>query len=66
MGRVGHGSSGPNSVSSLLLGVDIGTASSKGVLVRSDGTVVATATRAHEVALPHPGWVEHDAHAVWW
>ncbi|MGH3833189.1 MAG: FGGY-family carbohydrate kinase, partial [Pseudonocardiaceae bacterium] len=46
--------------------VDIGTASSKGVLVRSDGTVVATATRAHEVALPHPGWVEHDAQAVWW
>ncbi|MGH3855766.1 MAG: FGGY-family carbohydrate kinase [Pseudonocardiaceae bacterium] len=53
-------------MNSLLLGVDIGTSSSKGVLVRSDGTVVATATRAHEVSLPHPGWVEHDAHAVWW
>ncbi|MGH3770225.1 MAG: FGGY-family carbohydrate kinase [Pseudonocardiaceae bacterium] len=53
-------------MSSLLLGVDIGTASSKGVLVRSDGTVVATATRAHEVSMPHPGWVEHDAQAVWW
>ncbi|MEO7193287.1 MAG: FGGY-family carbohydrate kinase [Pseudonocardiaceae bacterium] len=51
---------------SLLLGVDIGTASSKGVLVRDDGTVVATATRAHEVSMPHPGWVEHDARAVWW
>ncbi|MGH3700531.1 MAG: FGGY-family carbohydrate kinase [Pseudonocardiaceae bacterium] len=53
-------------MSSLLLGVDIGTASSKGVLVRSDGTVVATATRAHEVSMPRPGWVEHDAQAVWW
>jgi xylulokinase len=53
-------------VSSLLLGVDIGTASSKGVLVRNDGTVLATATRAHEVSMPHPGWVEHDAEAVWW
>ncbi|MBV8995451.1 MAG: hypothetical protein JO287_17525, partial [Pseudonocardiales bacterium] len=51
---------------SLLLGVDIGTASSKGVLVRDDGTVVATATRAHEVSMPHPGWVEHDAQQVWW
>jgi len=53
-------------VSSLLLGVDIGTASSKGVLVDADGTIVATATRAHEVSMPHPGWVEHDAQAVWW
>ncbi len=53
-------------MSSLLLGVDIGTASSKGVLVRDDGTVVATASRPHEVSMPHPGWVEHDAQAVWW
>ncbi|HWR47700.1 MAG TPA: FGGY family carbohydrate kinase, partial [Pseudonocardiaceae bacterium] len=53
-------------MSSLLLGVDIGTASSKGVLVRADGTVVAAATRAHEVSMPRPGWVEHDAQAVWW
>jgi xylulokinase len=53
-------------VSSLLLGVDIGTSSSKGVLVRDDGTVVATATRAHGVSMPRPGWVEHDAQAVWW
>ncbi|HET9117301.1 MAG TPA: FGGY family carbohydrate kinase, partial [Pseudonocardiaceae bacterium] len=53
-------------MSSLLLGVDIGTASSKGVLVRTDGAVLATATRTHEVSMPHPGWVEHDAEAVWW
>jgi sugar (pentulose or hexulose) kinase len=33
-------------VSSLLLGVGIGTASSKGVLVRDDGTVIAAVTRA--------------------
>lgn len=53
-------------MSSLLLGIDIGTASSKGVLVRCDGTVVATATRAHEVSMPRSGWVEHDALSVWW
>lgn len=53
-------------MSALLLGVDIGTASSKGVLVQADGSVVATATRAHGVSMPHPGWVEQDAQAVWW
>jgi xylulokinase len=53
-------------VSALLLGVDIGTASSKGVLVQADGSIVATATRAHSVSMPRPGWVEQDAQAVWW
>ncbi|MBO0848168.1 MAG: sugar kinase, partial [Pseudonocardia sp.] len=50
----------------LLLGIDIGTASSKGVLVSPDGTVLARATRPHETSYPHPGWVEHDAEDVWW
>jgi xylulokinase len=50
----------------LLLGIDIGTSSSKGVLVRPTGEVVARATRPHEMALPRPGWAEHDAEAVWW
>src|SRR5262249_21460878 len=62
----GLGRSPMSTVSSLLLGIDIGTASSKGVLVRDDGTIVATTTRAHEVSMPHPGWVEHAALAVWW
>jgi xylulokinase len=53
-------------VSSFLLGIDIGTASSKGALVRDDGIIIATTTRAHEVSMPHPGWVEHDAQGVWW
>lgn len=50
----------------LLLGIDIGTSSSKGVLVRPDGEVVATAVREHSVSSPHPGWFEHDAREVWW
>ena len=54
------------SVSELLLGVDIGTSSSKGVLARPDGEVVATAQREHELSLPRPGWAEHDAEGVWW
>jgi xylulokinase len=50
----------------LLLGIDVGTASSKGVLVAPDGTIVAQAVRKHHTTSPHPGWVEHDALAVWW
>lgn len=50
----------------LLLGVDIGTASSKGVLVDPDGAVLARSVREHAVSTPRPGWVEHDAESVWW
>lgn len=50
----------------LLLGVDVGTSSTKGVLARPDGLVVANAQRAHELDRPHPGWVEQDAEEVWW
>jgi xylulokinase len=53
-------------VADLLLGVDIGTSSSKGVLARPDGTIVASAQRPHTVSRPHPGWAEHDAISVWW
>ncbi|MQA07505.1 MAG: sugar kinase [Pseudonocardiaceae bacterium] len=50
----------------LLLGIDIGTSSSKGVLVDSAGTILARASRPHETSTPHPGWVEHDPESVWW
>ncbi|PSK89170.1 xylulokinase [Murinocardiopsis flavida] len=49
-----------------LLGIDIGTASSKGVLVAPDGTLLARADRPHGTSTPRPGRVEHDAEAVWW
>jgi xylulokinase len=49
----------------VVLGVDIGTSSSKGVLVDFSGRVIASATREHEVDRPHPGWVEMPAE-VWW
>jgi xylulokinase len=48
-----------------VLGVDIGTSSSKGVLVTTDGAILGTATREHRVDRPHPGQVEMDA-GVWW
>lgn len=47
------------------LGVDIGTSSSKGVLVDEAGRVLATATREHRVDRPHPGHVEMDGE-LWW
>jgi xylulokinase len=53
-------------MSELLLGVDIGSSSSKALLARPDGTVVATAEREHALSLPRPGWAEHDAEEVWW
>ena len=53
-------------MSELVLGIDIGTSSSKGVLARPDGTIVAVAERQHPLSLPRPGWAEHDAEATWW
>ncbi len=53
-------------MSELLLGIDIGTASSKAVLARPDGRIVARAERAHAISMPQPGWVEHDAEEIWW
>ena len=44
----------------------MGTGSSKGVLARPDGTVVATASRRHTMSMPHPGWAEMDAERDWW
>jgi len=50
----------------LLIGVDFGTGSSKGVLVRSDGEVVAQHALEHRTSHPRPGFFEHDAEQVWW
>lgn len=50
----------------LLLGIDMGTGSSKAVLTTSDGVIVATASRPHTMSMPRPGWAEVDADAVWW
>ncbi len=50
----------------LLLGIDIGTSSSKGVLVSLDGRLVAEHSIPHGFDIPQPGWAEQDADAVWW
>ena len=48
-----------------VIGVDIGTSSSKGVLVDLDGRLLASASREHAVSRPQPGHVEM-AGEVWW
>ncbi|MBU2667915.1 sugar kinase [Actinoplanes bogorensis] len=48
------------------IGVDVGTASTKGVAVAADGRIVARAQVAHGTSNPRPGWFEHDAETVWW
>jgi xylulokinase len=50
----------------LLLGIDIGTGSTKGVLVDTSGSVIASKTIAHSMSLPKPGWAEVDAERLWW
>ncbi len=50
---------------SCTLGVDIGTSSSKGVLVDATGAIVASASVAHDVSRPHAGHVEMDGR-LWW
>lgn len=49
-----------------LLGIDIGTYSSKGVLVKLNGEVAASAVIPHEMDMPRPGYFEQDAEKVWW
>lgn len=48
-----------------VLGLDIGTSSTKALLVRFDGQVIAEVVRHHEVDRPAQGLVEMDG-AVWW
>jgi xylulokinase len=51
---------------SFLLGIDIGTYSSRGVLVTETGQVAASAVAEHALDMPIPGHAEHDVEKVWW
>ena len=48
------------------MGIDVGSGSTKGVLARSDGSIVAQAQAEHTYTVPRPGWAEMDAEKVWW
>lgn len=49
-----------------LLGIDVGTYSTKGVLTTPEGDVLHQHVVEHDVSFPKPGWVEQDADKVWW
>lgn len=48
------------------MGIDTGTNSSKGVLIDSEGTIVAEHATEHAMTNPAPGHYEHDADKDWW
>jgi len=50
----------------LLMGIDVGTYETKGVLVTPEGTVVATEVMPHKMIFPRAGWAEHDPEGTWW
>src|SRR5260370_30528785 len=50
----------------LVIGLDIGTSSTKAVAVDGAGAVVAAVTGRHGIPQPRPGWFEQDAQAIWW
>ncbi len=48
------------------IGIDIGTFETKGVLVGSEGDILAVARSRHEISTPRAGHVEHDPVRDWW
>lgn len=49
-----------------LLGIDIGTFESKGVIVDETGRIIVSAATPHGMENPKPNYYEHDAEQVWW
>ncbi|MFJ8009997.1 FGGY family carbohydrate kinase [Streptomyces fagopyri] len=49
----------------VVFGVDVGTSSTKGVVVDTAGRILSQAVRTHAADRPRPGHVEMDAQ-VWW
>jgi xylulokinase len=49
-----------------LLGIDIGTSNSKGIISDLEGRIVSSCLINHEISMPHSCWAEHDAVNIWW
>lgn len=49
----------------MLIGIDVGTTSTKAVLFDQDGTLLAEAAQEYPTAYPHNGWAEQDPED-WW
>jgi len=48
-----------------LLGIDIGTSGTKGVLMDREGKIYARAGREYSIDIPQPDWAEQDP-KIWW
>ncbi len=48
-----------------VVGIDVGTSSTKGVLVDGEGEILVSASASYEYHTPGPGWVEQDPED-WW
>lgn len=48
-----------------VLALDQGTTSSRSILFTHDGEIAAAASQEFPQIYPKPGWVEHDADAIW-
>jgi xylulokinase len=53
-------------MSDVVIGIDIGTSSTKAVAVDAEGSVHALERAEHGVDMPSPRCVEQDAETVWW
>ena len=48
-----------------VLAIDIGTQSSRAAILDTDGGLLASASRPHELSVPRPGWAEQNPDE-WW
>ena len=48
-----------------LMGIDIGTQSTRAALLDLDGQAIASASTAQDMETPRPGWAQQDPQ-VWW
>jgi xylulokinase len=53
-------------VTQCLMGIDIGSYESKGVMTDTNGKVLARAALKHELQFLKPGFVEQDVEKIWW
>ena len=45
---------------SLVIGIDIGTSSTKTLLLNGEGQVITSASASYQLSTPRPGWVEQE------
>lgn len=48
-----------------IMSLDQGTTSSRCIIFNRAGNIVSSAQKEFEQIFPFPGWVEHDANAIW-